>query len=62
MCWTEIEARAAEVFGDPVKAAAWLDRPNRVLSGVTPRSLLLTPEGTQQVLTILGRIEHGVYS
>lgn len=55
-------ARAVEVFGEAEKARVWLDRPNRALSGATPQSLLSTPEGREQVLTVLGRIEHGVYS
>jgi putative toxin-antitoxin system antitoxin component (TIGR02293 family) len=55
-------ARAIEVFGNSEKAASWLDRPNRVLAGATPRSFLSTPEGREKVLTVLGRIEHGVYS
>ncbi|WHZ14983.1 MAG: hypothetical protein OJF52_001823 [Nitrospira sp.] len=55
-------ARAVEVFGEAEKARGWLDHPNRALSGATPRSLLSTPEGREQVLTLLGRIEHGVYS
>lgn len=55
-------ARAVEVFGEAEKARVWLDRPNHALSGATPLSLLSTPEGREQVLTLLGRIEHGVYS
>lgn len=58
----DVIARANEVFGDPDKAAVWLDRPNRALSGSTPRSLLSTSEGVNQIETLLGRIEHGVYS
>lgn len=54
--------RAVDVFGDVAKARAWLDRPNRALSGATPRSLLDTPEGRERVLTVLGRLTHGVYS
>ncbi len=55
-------SRTVDVFGEAEKAQAWLDRPNRVLVGATPRSLLSTPEGREQVLTLLGRIEHGVHS
>jgi len=55
-------ARAVNVFGSADKSLCWLDRPNRALAGATPRSLLSTPEGREQVLTLLGRIEHGVYS
>ncbi|HNP81659.1 MAG TPA: MbcA/ParS/Xre antitoxin family protein [Nitrospira sp.] len=55
-------ARANDVFGSKAKAKVWLFRPNRALSGVTPRSLLSTKTGSRRVLTVLGRIEHGVYS
>ena len=54
--------RTVDVFGEAEKTQAWRDRPNRVLAGATPRSLLSTPLGREQVLTVLGCIEHGVYS
>ena len=44
------------------KAKHWLDRPNRTLSGETPLSLLDTDIGARQVETILGRIDHGIFS
>jgi len=50
------------VFGSKEKAAGCFDPPNRVLAGAIPRSLLATREGIQDVLTILGRIEYGVFS
>lgn len=55
-------AQAVEVFGSEKKARGWLDDPNLLLAGATPRSLLNTPEGREQVLTVLGRIEYGVFS
>lgn len=57
-----IRARAEEVFGEPNKAALWLNRPNRSLSHQTPLEGIQTDTGLQLVMTILGRIEHGVYS
>ena len=53
---------AAEVFGDPQKAAEWLRRRNHALGGRTPLSLLDTDIGVQEVDDILGRIEHGIFS
>lgn len=44
------------------KATGWLDDANLLLGGATPRSLLSTPEGREQVLTVLGRIDYGVFS
>jgi len=55
-------ARAIQVFGSQDKATGWLDDPNLLLAGVTPRALLSTPEGRNSVLTVLGRIEYGVFS
>ena len=56
-----IRARAEEVFGEPNKAALWLNRPNRSLSHQTPLEAIQIDTGLQLVMTILGRIEHGVY-
>ena len=55
-------AAASESLGAADKAARWLQKPVRALGGVTPLSLLDTDVGLEQVLTILGRIEYGVYS
>ena len=54
--------RAEEVFGDKNKASRWLRRPHPLLSGKQPLELLDTDIGSRQVDTLLGRIEHGVYS
>ena len=56
-----IRDRAEQVFGEPNKAALWLNRPNRSLSHQTPLETTQTDTGLQLVMTILGRIEHGVY-
>ncbi len=55
-------ARATEVLEDPGKAASWLRRPNRALGYRVPIELLDTNPGEEEVETILGRIEHGVFS
>lgn len=57
-----LRARAEEVFGDPEKAWKWLNRPNRALVQKTPLEMIDTDTGLQSVLTILGRLAHGVYS
>ncbi len=56
-----LRTRAEEVFGEPGKAALWLNQPNRSLSQQTPLDAIRTDTGLQLVMTILGRIEHGVY-
>jgi putative toxin-antitoxin system antitoxin component (TIGR02293 family) len=55
-------AQAKNTFGNPVKAAHWLNAPNRVMEGETPLSMLDTDAGVQWVETILGRIDYGIYS
>lgn len=57
----KIEAEAIEAFGDEATAMDWLKSPNRAL-GDKPLSLLDTEAGADQVLRVLGRIEHGVYA
>ena len=51
-----------DVFGDKNKAHAWLRRPNPSLENQPPLDLLHTEIGTRLVETILGRIQHGIYS
>ena len=53
--------RAIEVFGDSGAAMRWLGIPVAALQYATPISLLCRSEGVDAVLTILGRIEHGVF-
>ncbi|MCG7868784.1 MAG: DUF2384 domain-containing protein [Candidatus Thiodiazotropha taylori] len=57
----KIESLAEDVLGDQETANDWLQSPNRAL-GAIPLELLDTEAGTDQVETILTRIEHGVYS
>lgn len=57
-----LRARAEDVFGDPELAWKWLNRSNRALAHKTPLELMDTDAGFQSVVTILGRLEHGIYS
>lgn len=52
--------RAKEVIGDPDQALRWMGTPVRALHYATPISLLNSQQGQQAVLTILGRLEHGL--
>ena len=52
--------RAMEVLGDRADAMRWLGTPVRALSYATPISLLHDSKGCQDVLSVLGRLEHGV--
>ncbi|MEM8608985.1 MAG: antitoxin Xre/MbcA/ParS toxin-binding domain-containing protein [Myxococcota bacterium] len=55
-------ARATEVFESRKTAVDWLRTDNRALSGQTPFATLDTEVGEEQVRTLLGRIEYGVYT
>ena len=46
----------------PGRLGRWLQKPNRALGGAIPIDLLSSDLGADQVETILGRIEYGVYS
>ena len=54
-------ALAFEVFGDEDKARTWMKRPNDVLEGEIPLSLLETEIGANQVSDELLRIMYGIY-
>ena len=56
----EILHRATEVIGSKVEAMRWMGTPIRVLNYATPVSLLHTRKGREAVLSVLGRLEHGV--
>lgn len=58
----EIRTLANRVFGDTAKAAAWLDRPNRSLSGQKPVDLLQDELGAAVVRELLERIDHGIFA
>lgn len=53
--------QAQQVFGDPEKAARWLNKPASALAGETPASWLGTREGARRVTELLGQIAHGMF-
>jgi len=57
---TAVIRRAVEVMGDEAEAIRWLGNPVRALNYATPISLLHDSQGREDVLTVLGRLEHGV--
>jgi len=57
-----VAAAAEDVLGAQDNAGRWLQKPNRALGGVVPLDLLDTDLGAEEVVAILGRIAHGVYS
>jgi len=58
----EVAARGTEVFNDKDDFLTWLNHPNIALADKTPKSLLCSRFGTDMVLDVLGRIEHGTFS
>ena len=57
-----VTAATEDVLDDRRKAGRWLQKPNRALGGAIPMDLLSSDLGADQVETILGRIDYGVYS
>lgn len=55
-------AHAIRVFSDPLKAQAWLARPNAALGNERPLDMLDTDIGSTEVEAVLHRIEFGVFS
>ena len=53
-------ARAVEVIGGMEEAARWMGTPVQALDYATPASLMGSRKGRQAVITVLGRLEHGV--
>jgi putative toxin-antitoxin system antitoxin component (TIGR02293 family) len=58
----EIQTLADRVFGGEEKAEAWLQRPNRALSGQKPADLLKDELGVAVVRELLERIDHGIFA
>ena len=56
-----VTQRATEVFEKSAPALDWLKQPNRALGAARPLDLLDTDIGAENVLDVLGRIEHGVF-
>jgi putative toxin-antitoxin system antitoxin component (TIGR02293 family) len=55
-------AVAEEVLDSTDNAKSWLHRPQPGLRGEVPLELIVTQAGADQVVTLLRRIEYGVYT
>ncbi len=53
-------ARVQEFFTDKEAAIKWLKTPELAFDNETPLSLLDTELGAQEVLQLLGQLEHGI--
>jgi len=54
--------RTVQVMGTREAAVQWLKAPRSYLRGQTPLEMGVTELGTEEVLNLLGRIEHGVFT
>jgi putative toxin-antitoxin system antitoxin component (TIGR02293 family) len=54
--------QATALFGNPVKARAWLKYPQYGLGGAVPLEYARTEIGAREVENLLGRIKFSVYS
>lgn len=59
---SSVVAKGLEVFEDETDFRTWLAAPLPALGGQTPRALMGSTLGRQQVLDLLVRIQHGLYS
>ena len=48
--------------GDKEAALKWLNEPNRALSWKVPADLIASETGAYEVIKLITRLEHGVYS
>ena len=56
-----LEVRGIQAFETKDDFYRWFNMPSMALGDKLPADLAKTPEGVQQVLDELTRIEHGVY-
>lgn len=63
MRFIRVMDRAVELFeGDKEKARQWLNEPARALGNKKPADLVASETGAYEVLKLITRLEHGVYS
>jgi putative toxin-antitoxin system antitoxin component (TIGR02293 family) len=58
---TQVFEMAAAVFGSDEKGRRWLKKPARGLGGRTPLEYADTYIGANEVIKLLGRIDHGIF-
>lgn len=54
--------KTVRVLGTQERAVQWLKAPRSHFRGQTPLDMVETELGTEEVLKLLGRIEHGVFT
>ncbi len=53
--------QATMFFEDKTKAIIWLKTPRTIFRDFTPLQCTILPDGAAYVITVLNRLEHGVY-
>ena len=53
---------AACVLGTEDRAKRWLETPKKALGGKVPLEHAHTPDGLKEVLELLERLQHGIFS
>ena len=60
---TEVMAAALALFeGDRQMAESWLSKPLPAIGNEIPTDYIDSPERAKQLLDIIGRLEHGVWT
>jgi putative toxin-antitoxin system antitoxin component (TIGR02293 family) len=60
---SRVSEKALELFdGNGRAAGEWMSSPLVALGGVAPRELAKTEHGAREVESLIGRIEHGIFS
>lgn len=58
----EVVTKGIDVFEDKSRFNEWMRQPNTALGGKSPLSLIDSDKGIREILDVLGRLRHGVYS
>ncbi|MFA7061912.1 MAG: antitoxin Xre/MbcA/ParS toxin-binding domain-containing protein [Pedobacter sp.] len=57
-----VYSKCVDVFGSEENSVSWLKSPVYALGNARPLDYLDTNAGAEMIMTLLGRIEYGVYS
>ena len=61
--YDRVFGKALKLFeGNSQSAEKWLSSPKVALGGAVPAKLAKTESGAREVETLIGRLEHGVFS
>lgn len=59
----ELNILALELMnGNQYEASRWMDSPINILNGKTPREYTVDKKSLEDVIDLVGRIRHGIFS